>query len=304
MSPSINRRHLLRLLSATPLAIAAQAHASRVSGQGLVQHARTAARMPLPGWTPGEERYVWPAGEYYRPLMAGTDYETGLFIFTSGLPGKSTLVLSGVHGNEPGGWLAGDWVVENRRPANGVLLVIPRANRVAIGLFERTTEWLADLNRSYPGFWDGRPMEFLAAEIVQVIDEFSVDLVHDMHESWSFYADRSTNGTAFLGQTIATRGDAGIALARAVVEGVNAQVWYEHELFYFRDPAATQNPNLPRQQNAPPPGRGTSSLGLNGYFPGLTTLLVEMGQQQSLERRIALHITALDEALRQMGQVS
>jgi hypothetical protein len=284
-------------MSASPLLVAAGATASIVAAQTFddVSDDRLSAEV-----TPEEP--LRPAAEEVRALMAGSEFETPLYIFTSGRPGKTTLVLGGVHGNEPGGWLAADWIAANRRPENGALLVIPRANRAAINLFQRTTESLADLNRSYPGFTDGRPMERMAAEIAATIGEFHVDLVHDMHESWSFYRDRTTNGTAFIGQTVATRGDAGWAFANTVVDRVNANVLYEHEIFFSREPGRQpQDANLPRQQDLPPPGRGTSSLGLNQTFPDLITLLVEMGQQQSLDRRIALHVQVLDEALRELG---
>ena len=130
-----------------------------------------------------------------------------------------------------------------------------------------------------------------------------------MHESWAFYKDRTVNGTAFLGQTVATNPvDPGISLVRAVVDAVNRTVLYPHEEFSVREfPPGGQpgqslaDQNLPRQAQAPPGGRGTSSLGLAQFFPGLVPVLVEMGQQQALERRIALHVQVLEEVLRQTG---
>jgi hypothetical protein len=235
--------------------------------------------------------------------MTGTSYETPLYVFASGRPGKIALVLGGVHGNEPGGWLAADRVVDNLRPENGALLVVPRANKVAVGLFERTTDALGDLNRSYPGFDDGLPMERMAVQICNTIRDYHVDLVHDMHESWAFYKDRATNGTAFIGETIATNGDAGTAIVKTVIERVNATAQNDREEFSYRD-LNQPNPsdaNLPRQTNVPPPGRGTSSLGLNRTFPGLISILVEMGQQQAIERRVALHVQLLEEVLAEIG---
>jgi hypothetical protein len=311
MMPRLTRRKLLSLLSLTPLAIIACAGDRLATGgqeatpEGASASPTTAAEAPSPPAPTPEPPLVLPAGEGRLLLMAGTVYETPLYVFGSGRPGKTALVLGGVHGNEPGGWLAADRVVQQLRPENGALLVVPRANRVAINLLERTTEALADLNRSYPGFDDGRPMERMATEIVNAIREFRVDLVHDMHESWAFYKDRTTNGTAFLGETVATNGEQGVTLVKTVIERVNAAVLYEHEKFWFRDfgqPQQSQaGADLPRQADIPPPGRGTSSLGLNRFFPGLITVLVEMGQQQALERRIALHIQVLTEVLRETG---
>ena len=235
--------------------------------------------------------------------MAGTRYETPLYIFASGRPGKIALALGGVHGNEPGGWLAADRVVDKIRPETGALLVLPRANKVAVSLLERTTDDLGDLNRSYPGFAEGLPMERMAGEISNTIREFHVDLLHDMHESWAFYKDRTTNGTAFIGETIATSQSGG-AIVNAVIERVNPTVQHEREEFSFRDfgqPNPQPQANLPRQTNVPPPGRGTSSLGLSRTFPSLIAILVEMGQQQAMERRVALHVQILEEVLADMG---
>jgi len=308
MNHRLNRRVLLRMLAQAPLGALAAACSGNLpvaAGPAYEAVEQPVRAGPAEQAPPPAPPFVLPAGEERRLLMAGTLYETPLYVFASGREGRIALALGGVHGNEPGGWLAAERVVDRVRPENGALLVIPRANAVAVGLFERTTDALADLNRSYPGFEDGRPMERMAIEIMNAIREFRVDLVHDMHESWSFYRDRSTNGTAFLGETISTNGEAGIALVRSVIERVNANVLYPHEEFSFREFGGqnlqTEQSPLPRQTNIPPRGRGTSSLGISRYVEGLVPVLVEMGQQQALERRIALHVQVLEEVMRQTG---
>src|SRR5438874_1268473 len=185
MQKRLDRRSLLRLMAAAPLGLAAACSASQASNLEQPNHDKPAPlpEEPAPPAPAAEPPFVLPAGEDRRLLMAGTRYETPMYVFGSGRPGRIALALGGVHGNEPGGWLAADWIVDHRRPENGALLVVPRANRVAISLSERTTDALADLNRSYPGFSDGKPMEQMALEIVNVIRDFHVSVVHDMHES-------------------------------------------------------------------------------------------------------------------------
>ena len=270
--------------------------------------------MPSP--TPAPPPFVVAEGEQGRLLMAGTPQETPLYVFGSGRPGTILMVLGGVHGNEPAGWLAAERLVDSMRPTDGAVLVIPRANRQADAAFVRTTIELGDLNRSYPGARDGRPMEQMAFEIIDVLREFQVSHVVDMHESWAFYADRPQNGTAYLGQTIATDpGSPGQDLARGVVESVNSRVLYPHEEFFFRERGGNAN-NQPNQgftnpnpnPNPPNPlmtGIGQSSLGLPRFVPGMiTSLLVEMGQQQALERRIALLVEVITEVSRRVGIAS
>jgi hypothetical protein len=239
-------------------------------------------------------------------MMEGTAQETPLYIYGSGRPGKVVMVLGGVHGNEPGGWGAAERVQASFRPANGAFLVIPRANRVATVAFDRTGG-VGDLNRLYPGNHDASmPMARMAAQIIDVAREFHVDVLLDMHESWSFYKDRTQNGTAFLGQTVATPPvEPGITLTRDIVAAVNStRIRSPQEEFFdrqFPGPQQAGN-NLPRSTPTPgPPPTGTSSLSLNREVPGLIPILVEMGQQQPLERRIQLHVDIFEELARRLA---
>ena len=227
--------------------------------------------------------------------MAGTPYETPLFIFGIGKPGNVVMVLGGVHGNEPGGWLAAERIVDQLRPATGALLVVPRANRLATELFVRTTDEMGDLNRLYPGDAEGLPMARMAFEIIEVLRDFQASLLLDLHESWSFYKDRPQSGTSFLGQTVTTLpGEPGSSIARNIVEAINQQIQAPHEELFLRDRSFFSF----RGGFLSGGGSSSSSLGIPNFLPGVSSILVEMGQQQDLERRVALHVEVAKEALR------
>src|SRR5687767_3809876 len=70
---------------------------------------------PAPTPTPAPPFVIH--GYEVRPLMAGTPHQNDLHIFGTGQPGPIILALGGVHGNEPGGWLAADTAIERLRPA-------------------------------------------------------------------------------------------------------------------------------------------------------------------------------------------
>jgi hypothetical protein len=166
----------------------------------------------------------------------------------------------------------------------------------------RTTDELGDLNRLYPGQQDGLPMGRMAFEIVETLREFHASILLDLHESWAFYRDRPQNGgTAYLGQTIASREEPGASLARGVVDAVNGRIHAPQEEFTFREwPPRGSDPNA--AAGAPNSSGGSrSSLGLPAWLPGITALLVEMGQQQSLERRVALHVEVVNEVANRVG---
>ncbi len=247
-----------------------------------------------------------PAGRERRQLLPDTLWQTPLIATHSGREGPRVLVLGGVHGNEPGGWLAAESVAD-WEPTAGSLLVIPRANVVATRVFERTLPDLGDLNRLYPGALDAPlPMSRMASTILDVVREFQVDLVLDMHESWGFYLERGANsGTAFIGQTV-TKGEGPLAedFVRGVVDAVNTQITAREE-FTFRGrlpqppPNATPPPSIGGVQ---PGGRSTSSLSIGTHVPGTTAILVEMGQMDQPEyRRRDLHLILATELLARHG---
>lgn len=223
----------------------------------------------------------------------------------SGLRGPAMMILGGVHGNEPGGWLAADEVA-TWEPAAGSLIVLPRANAQAIGSFVRTFDEIADLNRAYPGNPESAfLMERMAYEILQTCREFKVELLLDMHESWAFYAEYPPNsGTGALGQTItAGPGPQQADLAQRMAAIANPQA-SKREQFIVREgsqfgrPTATPAPGQPTSQ------RGRSSLSAGGHVAGLTPILVEMGQtDQPLARRIELHLVTARAALELQGQL-
>ena len=254
---------------------------------------RVAAPPPEP--TP---RPVPPRGRSERRLLPGTQWATPLVTTHSGVEGPRVMVLGGVHGNEPGGWLAAEEIAE-WEVAAGSLLVVPRANALAAHAFERTLPGLGDLNRLYPGRADSLlPMSKMAAAIVAVAREFEVDLLLDLHESWGFYAEHEQRGRAFLGQTVMKgSGPLEFAEVRAIVDAVNEQITAREQLvvrdrFSFRrsgSGGASFDPAL-LEGAATSSWRGSSSLSLGSHVQGLTPVLIEMGQQAQPEaRRATLH---------------
>ena len=275
--------------------------------------ATTATPTPAPTPTPTPEPTPWAAGREEIALLEGTEWETPLIAQHSGEEGPAVLVLGGVHGNEPGSWLATEEIAE-WQPVRGSLIVIPRANIVATRIGERTLPELGDLNRLYPGSLDAElPMSRMAAQIVEVARAYRVSLVLDLHESWGFYVERGSNrGTAFLGQTISSGpGGDGEGVATRIAEDFNAQLEIERDHLIARDRMSW---GFTSSQGGPPiddtsswgwrPGRGSSSLSLGRYVPGLTPVLVEMGQQdQPLERRAELHRLVVRVALTQRAML-
>lgn len=269
-------------------------------GVALTGVAPSAAPAPAPAPEP-----VFAAGTESFLLMSGTQWETPGIAIHSGLPGPRVMVFGGVHGNEPGGWLAAEEIAR-WRPLTGSLIVLPRLNRLSTYAFVRTADGFGDLNRSYPGNADSPlPMSRMAADVVKAANYYRPKWIFDLHESWMFYNERGpSGGTAFIGQTIATGGTAEtLPLLRKTIDTVNERISLR-EQFTLRTsisgqpganpssglttatPTATALPGSVTPQLA----RGSSSLGFARWVEGCTPVLIEMGQyNQDESRRVELH---------------
>jgi hypothetical protein len=82
-------------------------------------------------------------------LAKGTKYATKLYIIDSGKPGPVVMIVGGVHGNERAGYTAAakvkDWNIKK-----GTLLVLPKANVMAVDKKVRYLSKQGDLNRKFP----------------------------------------------------------------------------------------------------------------------------------------------------------
>lgn len=261
---------------------------------------------------------VRPRGREDLLLMAGTEWEAQGAIHHSGVLGPRVMVLGGVHGNEPGGWMGAE-AVANWEVRRGSLIVLPRLNWRSAAAFERTLDGFGDLNRLYPGHPEGLPMARMAAEVTAIAEFWRPLFLWDMHESWGFFNERGENGgTAFIGQTVTTADTPGGAVVDGVVRRVNAAI-SEREAFTMRSrpggvfggggsndpvPNSTPSPQELAMRTLPDGTRGSSSLSMGRFVSGVSPVLVEMGQMDQPEaRRSELHQLLMRELLTDLRMV-
>ncbi|MGE3857763.1 MAG: succinylglutamate desuccinylase/aspartoacylase family protein [Dehalococcoidia bacterium] len=327
---SVSRRRFIALagsgLGAAALAGCSLTRAAEPSAAPVAARV-TETPPPTPSPTP-TPRPIAPRGRVPVALMKGTPYEVEGIEINSGLAGPRIMVLGGVHGNEPGGWLAAEGIAD-WQVSRGSLLVLPRVNWRAAAVIERTLPEIGDINRAYPGNATGMPAQQIANAIVETGRAFEPELLFDLHESWVFYNERGANGgTAFIGQTMSLGGgatEATVDRMADVVRAVNAQITAREE-FYMRG-ASTPRPGVkvitstPRPTPSPgvfptstpsatrAPGNGvtfggTSSLSVGQWIKGCVPILIEMGQQDQAEsRRAHLHQMLVRTTLEQSGML-
>ncbi len=115
-------------------------------------------------------------------LKADMATETTGFKIESGAPGPILYVVAGIHGNEPAGVEAAE-DLKALQLKKGALVVLPKANALAVAKRSRTVTSIGDLNRVFPGKVQGMAVETLARAIFQDIVAYRPDLVVDLHES-------------------------------------------------------------------------------------------------------------------------
>lgn len=137
-----------------------------------------------------------PSGRHGRyRLMPGTDHETLLYEYDSGVEGPSTLVVGGMHGEERSGVAAAekmtDWEVDE-----GSFYVLPRANAVAVERGHHNCDH-GDLNEAFPAR-GGKCDHWVAQSIWNVIETIDPDWTFDLHASYGLYAGSEGVGQAMF----------------------------------------------------------------------------------------------------------
>lgn len=125
-------------------------------------------------------------------LASGTKYATNMYVIRSGKPGPVVMIVGGVHGNEPAGYKAAS-KVKDYTIKSGTLIVIPKANKLAVEQHRRAAKGNSDLNRSFPGD------TIIARAIYSAVKKYDVDWLMDMHEGYDYSINKSSDS---VGQSL------------------------------------------------------------------------------------------------------
>ena len=87
----------------------------------------------------------------HRIYLEGTPNQLDVYTIEGLKPGKTLLVIRGIHGNEPGGYLAADRFVDINL-LKGRMIIVPRANLETIRANHRGL--YGDMNRKFPSAHD------------------------------------------------------------------------------------------------------------------------------------------------------
>lgn len=143
---------------------------------------------------PSQQHQVW---------FKGTQYELNVYRIYGRRPGKTMLIIGGIQGDEPGGFLSADLYVDTHLN-RGDLIVIPRANFKSVILYQRGPD--GDMNRQFHKRHNGTLQPSFIG-VVQVIQDLMAesDIFLNLHDGRGFYhptyLDENRNPQRF-GQSI------------------------------------------------------------------------------------------------------
>ena len=115
-----------------------------------------AASIPsFPGFTPTNVEAQASTVTKVTLAESTARQDTPLYVIKSGKTGPVVMIVGGVHGNEIAGPKAAD-KIKNLSIKKETLLVLPRANIVAVRNGTRTSPGVGDLNRDFPRTKNGK----------------------------------------------------------------------------------------------------------------------------------------------------
>lgn len=180
----------------------------------------------------------------HKVYFKGTDSELDVYTITGSAAGPTLLLLGGIQGDEPGGYLAAD-LYADMSLKKGNIIVVPRANFLSI--VENSRGVVGDMNRKFAGSSDKSDRD---ARVVKIIKELmkKSDFFLNLHDGSGFYATKwespDRNPFRFGQSIIADTSDYKLADGRVihmekmvnrVLEKVNPQIASPDHVFKFNN---------------------------------------------------------------------
>jgi hypothetical protein len=194
----------------------------------------------------------------HQVYFSNTAYELNIYKIKGKKPGKTLMLIGGIQGNEPGGFLSAD-LYADMRLEKGNLIVVPRANFYSIITNQRGPN--GDLNRKFNVEDNSSTMEDQIVSILKKLISES-DYLLNLHDGLGYYhptyIDRWRNPMLF-GQSIvadceeyrvpnSTKSIKLGEMARKILKDVNPHINGELYKFHFMDTRTDAEDSPHREQ--------------------------------------------------------
>ncbi|CAB5126567.1 Putative periplasmic protein [Olavius algarvensis associated proteobacterium Delta 3] len=236
----------------------------------------------------------------------GTDHELHVYRIWGKKPGKTLLLIGGIQGDEPGGFLSADHYADLAL-AKGNLIVVPRANFQSIVLKRRIIN--EDMNRK---FAESRQDNY-EAKIVRILKTLiqESNCLLNLHDGSGFYSDTwesSSRNPRRYGQSIIAdsetyanpqtgeRLDLG-ELARVVCREINQDIENPKYHFHFNNHRTHDADSMNKEQR-----KSATYYAL--YKMGIPAFGIETSKSLPLELKVRHHNLAINAFMKRLDIVT
>ncbi len=236
------------------------------------------------------------AKKVHNIFFEGTDYELNVYRVYGEEPGKTILLIGGIQGDEPGGFLSADSYADMTL-IKGNLIVVPRANFHSILLNQRQVN--EDMNRKFAeDNWANYETKVVAI-LKDLIAES--DCLLNLHDGSGFYAEtweNSQRNPKRYGQSIIADyeqyelndkkttlmlGD----LGREIVEKINKKIKKKEYFFHFNNHDTSAKNTIHKVQRKSATYYALTKCGIPAFG-------VETSKSLPLELKIRHHVFAIN----------
>jgi len=194
----------------------------------------------------------------HQVYFPNTAYELNIYKIKGKKPGKTLMLIGGIQGNEPGGFLSAD-LYADMRLEKGNLIVVPRANFYSIITNQRGPN--GDLNRKFNLEDNSSTMEDQIVSILKKLISES-DYLLNLHDGVGYYhptyIDKWRNPTLFGQSIVADSEEYRIPgsgksiklgeMAKKILKEVNPHINGELYKFHFMDTRTDAEDSPHREQ--------------------------------------------------------
>ncbi len=239
---------------------------------------------------------AFAAEKTHTVFFEGEENELHVFRINGTLPGKTLLIIGGIQGDEPGGFLAADFYADYMLE-KGNLIVVPRANFPSILKMERKIN--QDMNRK---FSDDKIFNY-ETRVVKVLKKLicESDCFINLHEGSGIYSTKWENkdrNPKKFGQSIIA--DSAVLkkkdpkqnidlekLAKKVIDIINVQIKDKKYLFHFNNHKTNQPESIHKEQL-----RSATYYAYN--VCKIPAFGIESAKSFPLEQKVRQHIWAIN----------
>ncbi|KPA13480.1 Succinylglutamate desuccinylase [Candidatus Magnetomorum sp. HK-1] len=248
---------------------------------------------------------AWAGNQQHMVYFEGTNHELHVFKNHGKKPGKTLMVMGGIQGDEPGGFLSADQYVDISL-YKGNLIVVPRANFYSILLGKRNVN--VDMNRKFAG-GGKKTYEAKIVEILKkLIDES--DMLLNLHDGSGFFSEKWENNMRNpmrYGQSIIADCDVYVNpkngkklelgnIARKVSIDINSFISNKRYHFHFNNHRTHSKDSRHKEQRK-------SATYYSLYRRGIPAFGVESSKSLPLELKVLHHNLAINAFMRYMDIV-